>query len=91
MIMARARDRALWRRVLFRDEPIQGGGLEQVVETSIARITMKSQHQSTWQVDEEAPASHAKRIDFFERACPKCPTPMQFEERQESFPLQDTL
>ena len=91
LLTARRRDKSVFRRLVFADEPLLEAGVEQLVETAAARIEVTSQHERVTRRQDTVPASHRHRVRFFDVAQPNRPRPGRFEERFEEFPLGPTL
>lgn len=91
LLMARRRDRSLWRRLLFADEQLLEAGVEQLVETAAARIAVTSQHERVNRHTVTRPASRRHRVTFYDVPRPNRPVPESFERRSEEFPLGPTL
>ncbi len=91
LLMARRRDHSFFRRLLLRDEQLLEAGLEQLVESAAARVTITSQHERVRRKSVTVPASRHRAIRFYDVATPNRPAAGRFERRSESFPLRDTL
>ncbi len=91
LLMARRRDHSFFRRLLLRDEQLLEAGLEQLVESAAAKVSIKSQHEKVSRKSVTVPYSRHRAIRFYDVATPNRPAAGRFEKRSESFPLKPTL
>ena len=89
--MARERDRSPYQRFVATDEQLLEAGLEQLVESAAARLTIRSQHEVHFRRNVEVPASEHLETTFYDAAEPERPTPGEVEDRTDVFPLRATL
>ena len=91
LLTARDRDESVLRRLVLADESWLAAGVEQLVETSVARVEVESQHERVSRRSETVPVSRHRSVRFYDVAQPNPPREGHFERRSQEFPLRGTL
>lgn len=91
LLMAQRREGSRARHLLFAREGLLTAGVEQLVESAVSRVDVRSQHEGMSHRQVETPASRRHHQTFHIKAQPARPTAPHFSENTQSFPLQNTL
>ncbi len=91
LLTARERERSTLRRLFLADDPLLEAGVEELVETAVARVEVTSQHEEVRMESVTVPASRRRSVRFYETAQPNPPREGHFERRTDKFPLSGTL